>query len=136
MGQSKPLSPTWFGNNLNNTMKKIYWFQRKNINGLPFGDIMDVDERTAWDYLQIPRNFLYIGCSDGRFILEAQKKVTIKRERGINVDIPEAKKKLIREAVVKEIELAKQNRVAPPDHRRMNLAGGPMDVDIQRYIKI
>lgn len=117
-------------------MKKIYWFQRKNIHGIPFGDIMDVDERTAFDYCQIPRNFKYVGWSDGRFILEAQKKVVIKKERGINTDIPEAKKKLIREAVIKEIELAEQNKQLPPDHRKMDLNGGQMDADIKRYIKI
>lgn len=117
-------------------MKKIYFFQRKSTEGQPFGDIMDVDERTAFDYYRTPRNFFYIGCSDGRFIEEAKKKVTIKKERGINADIPEAKKKIIREAIEQEIEFARQHRILPPDHTKMNLDGGQMDGEIQRFIKI
>jgi len=113
----------------------IYFFQRKNINGQPFGEIIDVDARTAWDYYNIPRNFLYIGCSDGRFIKEAQKKVTIKKDRGINDDISESKKKIIREAIEKEIGFARANRLIPINHTKMNLDGGQMDGDIQRYLK-
>ena len=114
----------------------IYFFQRKNTHGQPFGDIVDVDARTAWDYYNIPRNFLYIGCSDGRFIKEAQKKVTIKKDRGINDDISEPKKKIIKEAIEKEIEFARQNRIIPTDHTKMNLEGGQMDRDIQRFLKV
>ncbi len=127
--------PKQKGNN-DNTMNKIYFFQRKSTEGQPFGEIIDVDERTAFDYYRIPRNFFYIGCSDGRFINEAKKQVIIKKDRGINADIPEVKKKLIRGAIEKEIEFARQHKIIPPDHTKMNLDGGQMDGDIQRFMKI
>ena len=71
----------------------------------------------------------------GRFIKEAQKKVTIKKDRGINDDISESKKKIIREAIEKEIGFARANRLIPINHTKMNLDGGQMDGDIQRYLK-
>jgi len=108
--------------------KKNFWFKRRNIQGQPFGEPMDVDERTAWNYLKIPRNFEYLGYSTGKHIVDAYKVI---RERGDGKTVTDEDKELINDAIAKELADAEQNKVRPFDYSKQSLGGGPMDPRIR-----
>lgn len=100
-------------------MKKIFFFYRRNPNnGLIIeNDIVDADERTAWNYWRNGRHFKYLGWSDGRFLLEAGKKIEQpqRNQYGMLMAATDEAKITLLEAAKKEIEFAKTNEdKAPP----------------------
>lgn len=109
--------------------RKNFWFQRRNVNGEPFGEYMGVDERTAWNYIRATRSFVYYGYSDGRHIVDSYRKIN---EGGAKKQLSGEDKKLINDAVEMELEEAKKNvAIRPKDFTKQNLGGGPMDPRIR-----
>jgi len=89
-------------------------------------DIVDCDERIAWNYYRQRRFFKYLGWSDGRFV----KKETAKKnvQTGILRDFTKVQKEKQREAYSKELEFAISNpdNSPPRDMTKRELVGGAM----------
>lgn len=116
--------------------KSIYFFQRKASDGSLLDDIFDCDERTAWDYYQNPRNFKYLGRSDGKIIRQFLKDLP-KINRKNPKDFTKERKKTLIEVYNQEVEEAKKNPVPPrnPTKRYFLRRGGTSmrDVSSQEF---
>lgn len=110
-------------------MTKVYFFEKRNpTTGELTGEIIDTDERIAWDYYCKPRFFDFIGYSDGSELEKLRKELTMKRSKETNMGVQPTKatRERILEAQAKELEKARQNpdKTPPRNLTRMQF-GNP-----------
>jgi len=93
-------------------MAKIFFFQKKNSrDGSLLEDIIDCDERTAWDYYRKPRFFKYIGWVDDAEArkLKSNTKLEKDEKTGMIKQFTEEQKQQRRNLFDKLLELARNN---------------------------
>lgn len=92
---------------------RVYFFERQD------GSIVPIDgDESAWIMYAHPKRVFvqdvppkYLGQSDGRQYMQAAEQAkVIAKEQGV-----EAGQKFLKEAMEKEIEIARLNRTPPPD---------------------
>lgn len=94
-------------------MQKVFFFNKRNpsTGEIVEDKVLDADEKTAWSYYNKPRFFNYIGWSDGRFMRELKKDISLlpKDERGITQQPDKDTQNRVKEMIEKEVEFARTN---------------------------
>lgn len=119
-------TPDTFSNNKNPALRKAYFFEREN------GVIFHTDARDAWNILKnrkqvigyFPERFKFIGSSNGDiYDIASQEAKAIFKEKGL-----EAAQIRLRTGWQEELEVARKNRVFPPDPDSTDLHGNLVDI--------
>lgn len=104
---------------------KIFFFQKRNPQtGELLEEIVDAEERIAWDYWSSPRHFKYLGWSNGQFISAVRNslpRLDVDSKTGMKKPAKKAVKDKIYEAARQEIEFARNNpdKTPPRDMTKM-----------------